>query len=356
MSFIGRIKKMSLKTKILSIIGIFLLCFLLINCQLVGYGVKQGIGQLKMVKNAVPIDTLLNSQDYPDSLKYKLFIIKEIRRFAIDSLHLTDSKNYTAVYDLHGKPTAYVVQACEKYAIKKYLWKFPVVGKLPYKGFFSEDDAKKEAQKIKSKGYDVRIVNPGGWSTLGWFKDPVLSNMLNKEEPFLADLIIHELTHSTIFVKNDSEMNENIADYVGENGAKYYLKCKYGANSEILTRYVNIIDDNEKFANHFLRGAKQLDSLYNSKNFKNITDTSIKNNLKRIEIEKIIDNLDTINFKVVKISKIKNQRLRNINNTFFTGYMTYYNHKEVLYNECQEKFNGDFLQHLENLKNKWRKK
>mgnify|MGYP002622252298 FL=1 len=355
MSFIKKIKKMSTLSKIIAIAAIFLLCFLTINCQLVGYGIKQGIGQLKMVKNAIPIDTLLNDPKYPDSLKSKLLIIKEIRRFAIDSMHLTDSKNYTAVYDLQGRPTAYVVQACEKYAIKKYLWKFPIVGKLPYKGFFDETDAKKEAQKIKKQGYDVRIVNPGGWSTLGWFKDPVLSNMLAKDEPFLADLIIHELTHSTIFVKNDSELNENIADYVGENGAKYYLACKYGFDSEILNRYKNLIDDNEKYATHFLYGAKQLDSLYNSQSFKNITDTSTKNKLKRQEIEKIIEMLDTIKFKVVKTEKIKKQKLKNINNTFFTGYMTYHNRKNSLYIECKEKYNGDFLLHLESLKKQWGK-
>ena len=124
---------MKLRNKIL--LGILAILILLVafNYKLVRYGIEQGLGQLEMVRNAVPIDDLLADPEYPDSLKQKLLLIKEIRRYAIDSLHLKDSKNYNAVYDLKGRPTAYVVQACEKYRIKKYLWKFPVVGKLPYK-------------------------------------------------------------------------------------------------------------------------------------------------------------------------------------------------------------------------------
>ncbi|MBO4773051.1 MAG: aminopeptidase, partial [Bacteroidales bacterium] len=173
---------MKLRNKIL--LGILAILILLVafNYKLVRYGIEQGLGQLEMVRNAVPIDDLLADPEYPDSLKQKLLLIKEIRRYAIDSLHLKDSKNYNAVYDLKGRPTAYVVQACEKYRIKKYLWKFPVVGKLPYKGFFDEEDAKKEVAWLEKQGYDTRIALPSGWSTMGWFTDPVLSTMLRRSE------------------------------------------------------------------------------------------------------------------------------------------------------------------------------
>ncbi|MCQ2975232.1 MAG: aminopeptidase [Bacteroidales bacterium] len=346
---------MSKIARFFTLFGLIVLMLLLANCKLVGYAITQGIGQFKMVKNAVPIDELLQDEEYPDSLKQKLILIKEIRRFAIDSLKLNDSKNYTAVYDLKGAPTAYVVQACEKYAMKKYLWKFPVVGKLPYKGFFDEKDAEKEAQKLQQLGYDTRIVNPGGWSTMGWFKDPVLSSMLRRDEANLAELIIHELTHSTIFVKDNSELNENIADYVGENGAKYYLKSKYGDSSKALIRYSFLISDNEKLAMHYLYGAKKIDSIYNSQNFIALTDTTIKNNIKRQAINDIFESVDTLGFDLIDANKVKQYQNRNVNNTFFTGYMTYYNKKDILRNECREKFNNNFLQHLEYLKNSYPK-
>lgn len=343
-----------MKTRNKILLGILAVLVVLIafNYKLVRYGIEQGLGQLEMVRNAVPIDDLLADPEYPDSLKQKLLLIKEIRRYAIDSLHLKDSKNYNAVYDLKGRPTAYVVQACEKYRIKKYLWKFPVVGKLPYKGFFDEEDAKKEAALLEKQGYDTRIAHPSGWSTMGWFTDPVLSSMLRRSEGELADLIIHELTHSTVFVKDNSELNENIADYVGENGAKRYLASKYGDTSAVLFNYSAAITDNERMAMYFLRGAHKLDSLYQSADFIALPDNE-KDTLKLAMIQDIINNVDTVNFVRIKPQRIKNVRLKNINNTFFTGYMTYYNRKDSLRMECQRDFGGDFMKHLESFKERW---
>ncbi len=343
-----------MKTRNKILLGILAVLVVLIafNYKLVRYGIEQGLGQLEMVRNAVPIDDLLADPEYPDSLKQKLLLIKEIRRYAIDSLHLKDSPNYNAVYDLKGRPTAYVVQACEKYRIKKYLWKFPVVGKLPYKGFFDEEDAKKEVACLEKQGYDTRIAHPSGWSTMGWFTDPVLSSMLRRSEGELADLIIHELTHSTVFVKDNSELNENIADYVGENGAKRYLASKYGDTSAVLFNYSASITDNERMAMYFLRGAHKLDSLYQSADFIALPDAQ-KDTLKHAMIQDIINNVDTVNFVRIKPQRIQSSRMKNINNTFFTSYMTYYNRKDSLRMECQRDFGGDFMKHLESFKERW---
>ncbi|MCQ2249670.1 MAG: aminopeptidase [Bacteroidales bacterium] len=345
---------MKLRNKI--ILGVLLLLLILaaINFSLLKYAAQQGLGQLRMVREAVPIDNLLADPQYPDSLKTKLLLIKEIRRYAIDSLGLHDSPNYNAVYDLKGKPTAYVLQAAEKYRVKKYLWKFPVVGALPYKGYFSEDDAKAEQADMVAKGYDTRIVNPAGWSTMGWFKDPVLSSMLMRDEAFLAELIIHELTHSTIFIKDDSDLNENIADYVGENGAKCYLASKYGPQSQELQKYGNIISDNERLADYYLLGAHQLDSVYVSDPFLKLSESE-KDEAKKAFIQQIVDNVDTLSLKVVDPARLKDGRLRNINNTFFTGYMTYYNKKYQLRKECAENHGGDFMRFLADLKSKYGK-
>ncbi|MBQ5550537.1 MAG: aminopeptidase, partial [Bacteroidales bacterium] len=238
------------------------------------------------------------------------------------------------------------------YRIKKYLWKFPVVGKLPYKGFFDEEDAKKEVAWLEKQGYDTRIAHPSGWSTMGWFTDPVLSTMLRRSEGELADLIIHELTHSTVFVKDNSELNENIADYVGENGAKRYLASKYGDTSTVLFNYSAAITDNERMAMYFLRGAHKLDSLYQSVDFIALPDNE-KDTLKRAMIQDIINNVDTVNFVRIKPQRIQSSRMKNINNTFFTSYMTYYNRKDSLRMECQRDFGGDFMKHLESFKERW---
>src|SRR5690606_11560390 len=140
-------------------------------------------------------------------------------------------------------------------------WKFPLLGSFPYKGFFDYNMALKEQEKLKEENFDTYIGVVGGWSTLGWFTDPILSNMLSRKEGELADLIVHELTHGTLFVKDSVEFNENLATFIGNKGAEIILKSKYGENSPEYTGYMQRREDNARFASHILRGSDRLDSL-----------------------------------------------------------------------------------------------
>lgn len=118
----------------------------------------------------------------------------------------------------------YVVTACAPFAFQPRMWHFPVVGSFPYKGFFEKNKALAEAKKIKEEeGLEVSVRTAGGWSTLGWFKDPVLSNMLNRSEGDLANLIIHELTHGTLFVK-DSRLSMKISLPLSVIKERYFLE------------------------------------------------------------------------------------------------------------------------------------
>jgi predicted aminopeptidase len=94
------------------------------------------MGQLKIVWKSEPLVNYLNNADYPDSLKFKIRLIDEIKQFAIDSLGIYPSKNYTKMYDQKGSPGMYVVTACEPFALEPYQWSFPIVGEFSYKGFF----------------------------------------------------------------------------------------------------------------------------------------------------------------------------------------------------------------------------
>lgn len=320
-----------MKKKVIIIILSLIFLLIIFNIQLLSYAIEQGIGQLKIVRNSIPITKVLEDKNTPDSIKIQLEFIQKIRQFAIDSLGLKDSKNYTTFYDQKGEKLAYVVQACPKYQIKKYLWHFPIVGDLPYKGFFNEKDALKEEQKLKEKNLDTKIYNPGGWSTLGYFTDPVLSSMLNRKKGFIAELIIHELTHSTIFVKNNSELNENIADFSGEKGAKIFLKSYFGIDSKEYKEYIYLLEDNQKLSQFYLKAAKQLDSLYNSENFLTIKNEIQKDSIKFSFINQLIENIDTINFKMLDNQKIIQSRKDKTNNTFFVSYILYKNKKEIFY-------------------------
>lgn len=288
-------KDMKTMIKLLfKLLGLTILIYGLWNYKLVGYGIRQGYGQLKIVWNVRPVAEVLQDRSFPDSLKLKLRLIQEIRKYAIDSLGLKDSKNYTTIYDQKGKPILWVVKACPEFEMKAYQWDFAIAGKFSYKGYFNKELAIEEHKRMKTLGYDVRTGSVGGWSTLGILKDPILSNMLNESEGELAELIIHELTHATIYLKSSVQYNENLATFIGEMGAERFLKDKYGIKSKEYRQYQCSHIDSETFYAHFLRGAKQLDSLYAS--FPPSMDIKQKRSKKEALISSIISRTDSLHW------------------------------------------------------------
>ena len=157
--------------------------------------------------------------------------VNDIRRFATEELGLKTSKNYTHYVQLDRNYLAAIVSASEKDSFTRYKWHFPIVGAMPYKGFFKIEDAQKERKKLEKKEFDVWIRGVDAFSTLGWFKDPLYSYMKNYSTEKLADLIIHELLHATVFIKNQVQFNEELAEFIGSEGARLYMENRFGADS-----------------------------------------------------------------------------------------------------------------------------
>ena len=126
---------------ILLVLGLILS---LTHWDLLTYGFRQARGQLHIIWNAKPVEEFLNDPDFPDSLKSQLQLIEEVRQFAIDSLGLKDTKNYRTLYDQEGKELMWVVTASERFELKPKEWDFPLIGSVPYKGFFDKDMAMHE--------------------------------------------------------------------------------------------------------------------------------------------------------------------------------------------------------------------
>lgn len=239
-----------------------LIIFCICNVPLVSYGLRMAKGQLNIVVGARPVGEVLNDAAVADSVKAKLRLIEEIRQFAFDSIGLNRNENYTTFYDQHGQRLMYVVTACQPYALEPHLWHFPVLGDVPYKGFFNAEKAKAEAKRLHAQGLDTDVGGASGWSTLGYLKDPVLSQMLGHKTGDLAELIIHELTHGTIFIKDDVEYNENLASFIGYKGAVWFLERKFGKDSKELKEYLEGRQDEETLSRFMLGCAQSLDSLY----------------------------------------------------------------------------------------------
>ena len=171
---------------------------------------------------AVPLEDIAVQDGEEDRLFYRR--VESIRRFAMDELGLKESKNYTRYVELNRDYLAAVVSASARDSFNRHEWWFPVVGRVPYKGFFNVKDARKERVKLEKKDLDVWIRGVDAFSTLGWFRDPLYSYMKKYSDRALADLIIHELFHATVFLKNQSQFNEQLAEFIGTEGGRLYAE------------------------------------------------------------------------------------------------------------------------------------
>ncbi|HEX6223895.1 MAG TPA: aminopeptidase [Chryseolinea sp.] len=327
-----------------------LVVLVLIYRDLIAYGLQQGYGQLNIIWNAKPVEHYLADPGFPDSLKARLELIKEIRKYAIDSLSLEDTENYKTLYDQKGEEVMWVVMASEPFALKAKEWKFPVIGSVPYKGFFKKDRAENLRNELEKEGWDVIVRNPGGWSTLGWFTDPILSKMLTRSEGDLANLIIHEMSHATIFVKDSVEFNENLATFIGDRGAELFLIYKYGKDSKEYITYLQEDEDYLKYVNHMLRGATHLDSLYGRMNTSDPIER--KRALKETAIRKIVNAMDTLSLALTKHPSSRfNQKLPN--NAYFMNFRQYQAKQNIFGEEWRTKFGSDLRAYILYLSDKY---
>jgi predicted aminopeptidase len=196
------------------------------------YTLNQGLSMLGYLGRAIPLEELEKRDDGTGEEGIRFVErVRGIRRFAMEELGLRESANYTKYVELDRDYLAAVVSAAARDSFTGYEWWFPVVGKVPYKGFFKVEDARREQDRLEKKDLDVWVRGVDAFSTLGWFKDPLYSYMRNYSDYQLANLLIHELLHATVYLTGQSQFNEELAEFVGTEGARLYIEKKYGRES-----------------------------------------------------------------------------------------------------------------------------
>jgi predicted aminopeptidase len=171
-----------------------------------------------------------------------------VRGFGEAGLGLRSRRSYETYIEMEGDAVAYVVSACPKDRLEPYIWRFPIVGDFPYKGFFRLEDAKEERAILQEEGYDVRISAAAAFSALGWFPDPLYAPMLRMEEMDLVYTILHEMVHSTVFFPDHVDFNEQLATLVGWQGAVAFAEGKHGRDSIEAREAGDTIEDERSFA------------------------------------------------------------------------------------------------------------
>lgn len=108
---------------------------------------------------------------------------------------------------------SYIVQAAYKDHLELVTWWFPIVGSVPYLGYYEAKERDAKAKELQAADYDVTTGGVGAFSSLGWFDDPIFSSMLSRSHAELTHLLLHELIHRTLWIPGSTEFNENLAEY-----------------------------------------------------------------------------------------------------------------------------------------------
>ena len=197
-------------------------CTLLSGCGTL-YLTQAASGQWQVLRQRVPIDTLLADPRTPPALRAQLQEVRAAREFASRELGLPDNGSYRSYADIGRPYVVWNVVAAPEFSVSPKRWCFPIAGCVAYRGYFHEQRAREFAASLAARGFDVSVDGVPAYSTLGKFADPVLSSMLRYGDDELAATIFHELAHQLLYVRDDSEFNEAFATTVEDAGLERWL-------------------------------------------------------------------------------------------------------------------------------------
>ena len=191
----------------------------LAGCGGVGYVARVGWAEARLLWRREPIADVLARTDLEPTLRERLELALAVRRFAADELGLTVGDSYATFAEVDPGATVWVLSAARRDRLEAYTWWYPIVGRAPYRGFFDRPAGEAAGRRLAAQGLDVDVREAAAFSTLGWFADPLLSTTARESPVALAETILHELWHATLYAPGASAFNESSASFAGHRGA-----------------------------------------------------------------------------------------------------------------------------------------
>jgi predicted aminopeptidase len=209
-----------------ALLGCAVLGLLVTGCFSVNYLVQAGHGQREITLYARDNDEVLLDPGVSPRTKYLLSHVGPAKAFG-ERHGLRPTKNYRRYVDLRRRYVVWVVSAAQPLELRSTSWHFPIVGAVPYLGWFHEKDARAHARTLEAQGLDVDVRGSRAYSTLGWFQDPVLSTMITDGDDAVGELVntvLHESVHATLYLKSQTALNESLASFVADRLTPIYLE------------------------------------------------------------------------------------------------------------------------------------
>lgn len=199
---------------------------LLAGCQSLGYYGQAIAGHVRVMHARTPVARLVADPTTPPARRARFEHVDEALAFAAAHLALPVHGRYRTFVDWPDSAVVWNVFATDEFSVEPHEWCYPFVGCAGYRGYFRRTAADAEARRWRLRDADARVGGAAAYSTLGWFDDPLLSTFIDWPEPELAGLIFHELAHSRVFVKGDTEFNESYATFVERTAVAEWLAAR----------------------------------------------------------------------------------------------------------------------------------
>ena len=187
---------------------------------------RAGWEEAKILSRRRPISEIVADPATAPATRGKLGIVLEARDYAQHSLGLNVEESFTTYSPLERDTLVMLVSAAYRDRLVPYTWWFPIVGRVPYKGFFDFDAARELVAQLQREGFDTSLRPASAFSTLGWFNDPLLSTTLDADSLELVNTVIHEVTHNSYYGAGEADFNESFANFVGARGAEAFFRAR----------------------------------------------------------------------------------------------------------------------------------
>jgi len=232
----------------------------LTGCQAISYYAQAIRGHCQVLSRRQSCEKLIADPTTPKELRAKLQLAEEVCDFAKRELKLPVNGHYQCYADVGRRYVVWNVTASPEFSLESKTWWYPIVGSLDYRGYFAEQSARDYADRMARKGFDVYVEGVEAYSTLGWFKDPLLNTFIHHFGAALAEILFHELAHQRVFASGDTDFNEAFATTIGQEGARRWLRNR--GDTSALEEYLLVLQRNSQFVQLVADTRQSLEVLY----------------------------------------------------------------------------------------------